>query len=154
MRSTSLALALALALIGAAPATGIAPLVSPATWINGSATAASLRGKVVIADVFTYSCINCKHVIPNLRTLYASLHAQGSRSSASIGQALVRTRPCKRGRDRQTQGIVWPVATTTTAGLGRLRHRVLAEPTGLRLARPPPQDHHRRRPRRRAQRYG
>ncbi|MDQ2991364.1 MAG: redoxin domain-containing protein [Candidatus Eremiobacteraeota bacterium] len=76
MRSTSLVLALAL--IGAAStAPGTAPLVSPAEWINGAATTASLRGKVVIADVFTYSCINCKHVIPNLRALYASLHDKG-----------------------------------------------------------------------------
>jgi hypothetical protein len=44
-------LALALALIGAAPADGTAPLVTPAEWIGGSATAASLRGKVVIANV-------------------------------------------------------------------------------------------------------
>jgi len=106
----SISLLLALALFGAAPATGIAPLVAPAEWINGPATAASLRGKVVIADVFTYSCINCKHVVPNLRTLYASLHGRGleivgvhrpelsfERVHANVVENL------------KTQGIVWPV---------------------------------------------
>ena len=39
------------------------------------------RLALVIADVFTYSCINCKHVCkhvtPNLRALNASLHGRG-----------------------------------------------------------------------------
>jgi thiol-disulfide isomerase/thioredoxin len=108
LRLTSLALALAL--IGAAPATGTAPLVAPAEWINGSATAASLRGKVVIADVFTYSCINCKDVLPNLRTLYASLHAQGLEIVGVHRPELSfeRVHP-NVVANVKIQGILWPV---------------------------------------------
>ncbi len=109
LRLTSLVFALAL--IGTAPAaSGTAPLVTPAVWINGSATTASLRGKVVIADVFTYSCINCKHVIPNLRELYASLHDKGleivgvHRPELSFERVHANVIA-----NVKTQGIRWPV---------------------------------------------
>jgi len=40
-------------------------------WLNTSAplTLADLRGKVVVLDFWTYGCINCLHVIPELRAL-------------------------------------------------------------------------------------
>ncbi len=109
MRLTSLVFALAL--IGAAPAApGTAPLVSPAEWINGAATTASLRGKVVIADVFTYSCINCRHVVPNLRALYASLHAKGLEIVGVHRPELSFERVhADVIANLKSQGIVWPV---------------------------------------------
>ncbi|HFD79855.1 MAG TPA: redoxin domain-containing protein [Gammaproteobacteria bacterium] len=40
-------------------------------WFNtdGSVTLASQRGKVVLLDFWTYCCINCMHVLPDLRYL-------------------------------------------------------------------------------------
>ncbi|KAH8400554.1 hypothetical protein KR222_006665, partial [Zaprionus bogoriensis] len=40
-------------------------------WFNVSRplTLAGLRGKVVLLDFFTYCCINCMHVLPDLRSL-------------------------------------------------------------------------------------
>lgn len=40
-------------------------------WLNtdGPLTLAQLRGKVVILDFWTYGCINCMHVIPDLKRL-------------------------------------------------------------------------------------
>jgi thiol-disulfide isomerase/thioredoxin len=40
-------------------------------WFNVPAplTLASLRGKVVLLDFWTYGCINCMHVLPDLRRL-------------------------------------------------------------------------------------
>lgn len=40
---------------------------SPANTSAG--TSASLRGKIVILDFFTYCCINCLHVLPDLRRI-------------------------------------------------------------------------------------
>jgi thiol-disulfide isomerase/thioredoxin len=54
----------------AAPANGLAPLGLATGWLNGRRTAAELRGKVVLLDIFTFECINCIHVTPNLKRLY------------------------------------------------------------------------------------
>jgi cytochrome c biogenesis protein CcdA/thiol-disulfide isomerase/thioredoxin len=62
--------------LGPAPAfTGISH------WLNTPGdrplTLASLRGKVVLVDFWTYSCINCLRTLPHLRALYARYHAGG-----------------------------------------------------------------------------
>ena len=42
------------------------------TWINSEPlTLEELRGNVVILDFWTYCCINCMHVIPDLKYLEA-----------------------------------------------------------------------------------
>lgn len=38
---------------------------------------ASLRGKVVLVDFWTYSCINCIRTLPHLRAWYAAYHKDG-----------------------------------------------------------------------------
>lgn len=51
-----------------------APEFSPGLhWLNVSKplTLSDLRGKVVILDFWTYGCINCMHVIPDLKRLEA-----------------------------------------------------------------------------------
>lgn len=40
---------------------------------------ASLRGKVVLIDFWTYSCINCIRTQPYLKALYAKYTTRGSR---------------------------------------------------------------------------
>jgi len=40
-------------------------------------TLASLRGKVVLLDVWTYSCINCQRTLPHINALYAKYKDQG-----------------------------------------------------------------------------
>jgi cytochrome c biogenesis protein CcdA/thiol-disulfide isomerase/thioredoxin len=62
--------------LGAAPDfTGISE------WLNtpGSRalSLASLRGKVVLVDFWTYSCINCIRTLPHLRAWYAAYHRGG-----------------------------------------------------------------------------
>jgi peroxiredoxin len=43
-------------------------------WINSPPlTLASLRGKVVVVDFWTFGCINCIHNLPHYRDWYASL---------------------------------------------------------------------------------
>jgi cytochrome c biogenesis protein CcdA/thiol-disulfide isomerase/thioredoxin len=52
-----------------------------AHWLNTPGgrplTVAGLRGKVVLVDFWTYSCINCLRTIPHLRAWYAAYHKAG-----------------------------------------------------------------------------
>ncbi len=54
------------------PTAPMAPeLNGPVGWLNTNRpiTLKQLRGKIVILDFWTYCCINCMHVIPELRAL-------------------------------------------------------------------------------------
>jgi thiol-disulfide isomerase/thioredoxin len=58
---------------GAAP-----PLHPDGVWINSKPlTVAQLRGKVVLIDFWTYSCINCLRTLPHLKAWYAAYHRRG-----------------------------------------------------------------------------
>jgi cytochrome c biogenesis protein CcdA/thiol-disulfide isomerase/thioredoxin len=47
-------------------------------WINSQPlTLQQLRGKVVLIDFWTYSCINCLRTLPHLESWYAAYHAKG-----------------------------------------------------------------------------
>ncbi len=52
-----------------------------AHWLNTPGdrplTIAGLRGKVVLVDFWTYSCINCIRTLPHLRAWYAAYHRLG-----------------------------------------------------------------------------
>jgi cytochrome c biogenesis protein CcdA/thiol-disulfide isomerase/thioredoxin len=66
----------------ALPRYGVAPaFVGIADWLNTpggkSVPLASLRGKVVLVDFWTYSCINCLRTLPHLRAWYERYHAHG-----------------------------------------------------------------------------
>lgn len=87
------------------------PLFNASQWIGTPPTAASYAGRVVIVDIFTFDCINCKHVVRELRSLRAHYAAKDllivgihtpetpfERVRANVVQALA------------MQGISWPVA--------------------------------------------
>jgi len=61
---------------GAAPA-----FAGISDWLNTPRgkplTIAGLRGKVVLIDFWTYSCINCLRTIPHLQAWYAAYHKDG-----------------------------------------------------------------------------
>ena len=62
-----------LAAPAAAPAQdgpSLTPIISSTDWLNGRPDKAELKGRVVLVDFYTFDCINCKHVEPNLRKLY------------------------------------------------------------------------------------
>ena len=48
-------------------------------WLNptGPVTLASLKGKVVLVDFWTYSCINCLRTLPHIEAWYNKYHAAG-----------------------------------------------------------------------------
>ena len=93
------------------PATTLDPVLHASEgWLNGKVDAASLRGRVVVLDVFTFDCINCKHVVPNLK----ALHGRYPGKVAIIGIHAPET-PHEQDRanvvaNLARQGIVWPVA--------------------------------------------
>jgi thiol-disulfide isomerase/thioredoxin len=104
----ALALRLGTNPLGAAPVP-FASLLRAPDWLNGRP--ATLAGRVVIVDVFTYDCINCKHVIPKLRALYAATR----RSDVAIVGIHTPENPYERIRanvirNLQLQGVTWPVA--------------------------------------------
>jgi thiol-disulfide isomerase/thioredoxin len=91
--------------------TTISPLLHAASWLGAKPTAQSLAGKVVVVDVFTFECINCKHVVPELRALRKSIPPA---ELAIVGVHSPET-PYERDRDNvlrglADQGITWPVA--------------------------------------------
>jgi cytochrome c biogenesis protein CcdA/thiol-disulfide isomerase/thioredoxin len=64
---------------GGLPDYGAAPaLQAGGAWINSKPlTIAELRGKVVLVDFWTYSCINCLRTLPHLKAWYAAYHPKG-----------------------------------------------------------------------------
>lgn len=111
---TSLAIVLA-ALVGASAPAGASPslstLLAAQDWLNSRPTAAGIKGKVVLVDFYTFECINCKHVEPNLRRLYGD----DARSDLVILSVHSPETPFERNVDNVRsslgeQGIRWPVA--------------------------------------------
>ncbi|MDQ2981716.1 MAG: cytochrome c biogenesis protein DipZ [Actinomycetota bacterium] len=58
---------------------GPAPEVTGlSTWINSQPlTLRKLRGKVVLIDFWTYSCINCLRTLPHVKAWYRTYHDRG-----------------------------------------------------------------------------
>lgn len=78
------ALCVCLAGIGCTPGAGAAPprpapeFVGTGAWFNSPPLAmADLRGKVVLAEFWTYGCINCLHVLPHIGRWHAAYAKQG-----------------------------------------------------------------------------
>ena len=60
------------------PILGAAPGISEGKWINSEPLNISgLRGKVVLVDFWTYSCINCVRTFPYLRSWHEKYSANG-----------------------------------------------------------------------------
>ncbi len=98
--------------LSAAPAHADAlakPVPAPAftgldTWLNSAPlTIEQLRGKVVLVDFWTYTCINCIHTLPYVKAWYDKYKDQGlvvvgvhtpeypfERSTANVKDALKR----------------------------------------------------------------
>lgn len=61
------------------PSLGALPALTGATtWLNSAPlTPAQLRGKVVLVDFWTYSCINCIRTLPHVRAWAEKYRSQG-----------------------------------------------------------------------------
>jgi thiol-disulfide isomerase/thioredoxin len=58
-----------------AAATTLAPVLGAMPWANASGPPPT-AGRVTVVDVFTFDCINCKHVTPELRKLRGAYSAK------------------------------------------------------------------------------
>lgn len=57
---------------------GVAPDFDNTSWINSEPLKlASLRGKPVLLEFWTFECINCRNVLPNLRAWYDEFADKG-----------------------------------------------------------------------------
>jgi thiol-disulfide isomerase/thioredoxin len=56
-----------------------APAIAPGlTWLNSEPLIlASLKGKVVLINFWTFACINCQRTLPHVKDLYAKYHDKG-----------------------------------------------------------------------------
>ena len=61
------------------PDLGAAPELSNDIWLNTSRSLriADLEGKVVLLDMWTFDCINCRNVVPSLKGWYEKYSPQG-----------------------------------------------------------------------------
>ena len=61
------------------PYMGPAPELTNTIWLNTNAPLrlADLRGKVVLLEMWTFECINCRHTIPQLNAWYKTYASQG-----------------------------------------------------------------------------
>ena len=92
-----------------AAATSLAPVLGAAPWANAPGPP-HLAGRVTIVDVFTFSCINCKHVTPELQQLRAKYRASDLAivgvHAPELPQERVHANVVQALRD---QDITWPV---------------------------------------------
>ena len=58
---------------------GPAPELTNQVWLNTDhpLRLADLRGDVILLEMWTFGCINCRHVIPSLRSWYETYQDQG-----------------------------------------------------------------------------
>lgn len=60
------------------PQAPIAPEIASATWLNSKPLASQdLRGHVVVVEFWTFDCINCRNVIPTVRSWHEKYQSQG-----------------------------------------------------------------------------
>lgn len=91
---------------------GLAPLSLATGWLGGYVTAASLHGRAVLVDVFTFECVNCVRVTPGLKRLYRAY----SRSDLAIVAVHTPEVPSYQSssayvaRQAKAAGLPWPIA--------------------------------------------
>jgi thiol-disulfide isomerase/thioredoxin len=140
MRRSLIFAALAVALIAgpaarsasAAPAGAtLAPVYAASQgWLNGRLTPADTAGKVVIVDVFTFDCYNCKNVVPNLRTLNAKKTGDLVIVGIHSPETPFESNHANVVANLKTQGITWPVAIDNSFAIWHA-YNVDAWPTQL-----------------------
>jgi thiol-disulfide isomerase/thioredoxin len=100
-------------------------------WLNSKPTPQIVRGKVVLLDFYTFGCINCKHVQPNLRALYRDK----SRNDLVILSVHSPETSFERSRENliaslKDQGVLWPVAVDNDFAIWNA-YNVTAWPTQM-----------------------
>ena len=94
-------------------AQSVPALAAAKGWINSPPLSPQdLRGKVVVYDFWTYSCVNCVRTLPHLKALYdryAKRRSRRRRRSTRPSSTSRRTTTTCNTRCKQL-GVTWPVA--------------------------------------------
>jgi cytochrome c biogenesis protein CcdA/thiol-disulfide isomerase/thioredoxin len=104
------------------PVYGVAPNFAGITnWLNTPngkpLTMAGLRGKVVLIDFWTYSCINCLRTIPHLQAWYAAYHKDGlDIIGVHTPEFAFEHVPSNVAGAVKRLGVTWPVALDNNYG--------------------------------------
>lgn len=107
---------------------GPAPqIVGIQSWLNTPqdqpVTLAQLRGKVVLVDFWTFSCINCQRTLPYLKAWYSAYHASGLQIIAVHTPEFSYEHVLGNVRDAvSSNGITYPVALDNTSATWRNYH--------------------------------
>jgi len=114
-----------------AQALSLQRVLAATDWLNSKPTSQLVRGKVVLLDFYTFGCINCTHIQPNLRALYRDK----SRDDLVILSIHSPETPVEKSRDNlvdslKEQGVVWPVAVDNDFAIWNA-YNVTAWPTQM-----------------------
>jgi thiol-disulfide isomerase/thioredoxin len=96
----------------AAEAKGWESLALATGWLGERPELSSLRGRVVLIDVFTFECINCTNITPALKHLYAKYPRSDLAIVAVHTPEVPSYQQSIRYLARQTQAaaLPWPIA--------------------------------------------
>ena len=100
------------------PVEGQLPNLSGATeWLNSPPLSAqALRGKVVLVNIWTYACINCRHVLPHVKAWAEKYRDAGLVVIGVHTPELAFERVTANVRDAvRRYGITYPVAIDTNS---------------------------------------
>ena len=88
------------------------PIVAAKNWLGRRPSKASLHGRVVLVDIFTFECVNCVRVTPNLKAIYGEY----SRPELEIVAVHTPEVPSYQGRiaylaqQARAAALPWPIA--------------------------------------------
>lgn len=108
------------------------PLSLASGWLGGRVRAAELRGRVVLLDIFTFECINCVRITPNLKRLYRR-YARTDLEVVAVHTPEVPSYQSKIGylaRETRAAALPWPIAIDNDARIWNA-YGVSAWPTQL-----------------------
>ncbi len=130
------------------PDYGTAPELHRGIWLNTDKPLylADLRGRVILLEMWTFGCFNCRNVIPALRDWHQKYAAEGlvvignhypefsyERDLDNLKEALIRleiTYPVLQDNDRETWGAYenryWPTLYLIDKE-GKIRYRHIGE---------------------------
>lgn len=108
------------------------PLTLASGWLGSRRSASDLRGRVVLLDIFTFECINCVRVTPNLKRLYRR-YARTDLEIVAVHTPEVPSYQSKIGylaRQARAADLPWPIAIDNDARIWNA-YGVTAWPTQL-----------------------
>jgi thiol-disulfide isomerase/thioredoxin len=97
-------------------------LLTSKNWLNEKPRGSDLSGKVVLVDVFTFDCINCQNITPNLRALAAHKRADFAIVGIHTPETPIEHDHAEVVSHLAKLGVTWPVAIDNEFALWNAYH--------------------------------